>query len=119
MPVYRRPVVTDPRFSLVSDGFEFDMPGPYTISWRLSHARDRLQRARGIEREEVIPVTTGVLFAAAPYVVGAATVAFAPPWMKPLGVSMMVPTGVGEAFWFGVGYGFGKQFQDQIPDWVL
>lgn len=108
----------DPRRNIFRDGIRVDIPGPYILEWHLKHARDRLVKRRKIARE-VVPVATGVTFAAAPYVVGATIVAFAPPWWKPLGVSMMVPTGVGEAFWFTVGYGVGKKIQSEIPDWML
>jgi len=112
----RRSILPTPEW--VGDGFRIDIPGSYVLEWRLKHARDRIRHRREVGRE-VIPVATGVTFAVAPYIAGAAIVAFAPPWMKPLGVSMMVPTGVGEIFWFGVGYGVGKQFQQHIPDWML
>ncbi len=115
MTVYRHVL---PETEWVGDGFRWDIPGPYVLEWRVRHARDRIRRRREIARQ-VIPVGTGVAFAAAPFVAGAAIVAFAPPWMKPLGVSMMVPTGVGEAFWFTVGYGVGMKIQAEIPDWML
>ena len=98
--------------------FELDIPGPYKLEWSPETARDRIQRRREISRE-AIPVVTGIAAAAAPYVVGATIVAFAPPWWKPVGVSMMVPTGAGEVFWFGVGYYAGTQIESQIPDWML
>jgi hypothetical protein len=108
-----------PLFDFEGDGIRFDLPGPYSIEWSRSTARNRLQRRREIARE-VIPVATGIAFAAAPFVIGSALVAFAPhPGLKMAGASMMIPTGVGEVFWFGVGYGVGTQIEQHIPDWML
>ena len=111
-------MVRHPLFEFEDDGFRVDLPGPYTLEWSPSTARNRVQRRREIARE-VIPVATGIAFAAAPFVIGSAIVAFGPPWMKVAGLSMMVPTGVGEVFWFGVGYGVGTQIEQHIPDWML
>ncbi len=88
--------------------YEVDIPGPYILQWSRQTGRDRIRHAR----ERPIPVATGLLFAAAPYAVGAGLVAFAPhPAAKVAGASMMVPTGVGEVFWFTVGYGVGTQVE--------
>ena len=73
---------------------------------------EALDDVRLLIPEPSIPLLFGITAAAAPFVAGAAIVAFAPPWLKPVGASMLVPTGVGEAFWFGVGYGVGQQVED-------
>jgi len=91
--------------------FRFDIPGPMTLEWSTRTAGKRSRHAA----EHPIPVITGLAFAAAPYFVGAALVAWAPhPAAKAAGVSMLVPTGVGEAFWFSVGYGVGTQIEDVL-----
>jgi len=100
-----------PKLARGHPSFTFDIPGPMTLEWSSQTAVDRLEHTA----ENPIPVLTGVAFAAAPYVVGAVLVAWAPhPVIKAAGVSMMVPTGVGEAFWFSVGYGVGTQIEDAI-----
>ncbi len=103
---------------VVDDSFVWDLPGPYSIEWSPKTVRDRVHRKREVTRQAV-PVAAGIAAAAAPYVVGATIVAFAPPWWKPIGVSMMVPTGVGEAAWFAAGYHVGSLVEPHIPDWML
>ena len=78
------------------------------MEWSTDTVRTRAQHFES----HPLPITMGLSFAAAPYVIGGLGVAFAPPPFKPLFASMMVPTGVGELFWFGVGYGFGEQLED-------
>ena len=116
MTVFRSPSVS--RFEKVDDGFTFDLPGPYTLSWRVSHARERVQLGRKVVRQSV-PILTGVAFVAAPYVAGAAIVAFAPPWAKPVGAAMLVPNPVADALWFAIGYRVGQEIVDDIPHWLL
>ncbi len=87
--------------------FQFDFFGR-TYEWSTDTARERHQTFK----EDPLPVAMGLVFASAPFVVGAVGVAYAPPPYKPVFATMMVPTGIGEMFWFGVGYGFGKQLQD-------
>jgi len=97
------------RFHRVGPGvLELDLPGPYRLQWGRSIAAERV----GHFIDHPIPVTTGLLFAVAPYAVGAAGVAYAPLPFKPVFASMLVPTGVGEVFWFGVGYGVGTEIEE-------
>ena len=94
--------------------FEYDLPGPYKLEWSTRTAGERIIHMR----EHPIPVLTGITFAAAPYVLGSAMIAFGPhPAIKAAGVSMVIPTGVGEAFWFTVGYGFGMQIEEEVESW--
>tara|TARA_Y100001968_G_C19275965_1_gene676740 strand:+ start:131 stop:496 length:366 start_codon:yes stop_codon:yes gene_type:complete len=105
----KRPILD--RFTLVEGGgIQIDIPGPYIIEWSKRVKAERIRKA--------VPVLAGVAAAAAPYAVGAAIVAYAPPPYKPIGVSMMIPTGAGEAFWFAVGYTAADRLQDQVPDWA-
>ena len=98
------------KFTPIRD-LRFDLPGPYTLDWSVRTARSRIEHAA----DHPIPVATGLAFAVAPYVVGAALVAWAPhPGLKMAGASMLVPTGAGEIFWFTVGYGVGTQIEDLL-----
>ena len=66
-----------------------------------------------------VPVVTGAAFVAAPYLAGAAIVAFAPPWLKPIGVAMLVPSPA-DALYFVAGYSAGAWFVEEHPmfDWI-
>ena len=62
--------------------------------------------------EPSIPLFTGLTAAAAPYVAGAALVAFAPnPAWKATGAAMLFPNPVADAVWFAAGYEFGVQVE--------
>jgi len=107
--VRRRIDRQDPSFT-----FEWDIPGPYTIQWSPRTAAERFIHTR----EHPIPAVTGLVFAAAPFVIGSALIAFGPhPAIKAAGYSMIVPTGVGELFWFSVGYGVGMEIEDELESW--
>ncbi len=66
-----------------------------------------------------VPLATGIAFVAAPYIAGAAIVAFAPPWLKPVGVAMLVPNPVDVAY-FTAGVAAGVWFVENHPlfDWI-
>lgn len=66
-----------------------------------------------------VPVVAGITFVAVPYITGAAIVAFAPPWLKPIGVAMLVPSPADIAY-FAAGYAAGVWFVDNHPmfDWI-
>jgi hypothetical protein len=98
------------RFERVRGGFRFDLPGPYTLEWTLGTARERITRGILLRHPEPIPLLTGLAFAATPYVVGAAIVAFAPPWYKPIGLSMMVP-GPSDPLLFAAGFAVGQEIE--------
>ena len=110
--IYSEPSLLKDRFNFISGGVQFDLPGAYTLEWSLGTVRERGHRVK----EDPIPVLTGLAFAAAPYVVGAVGVAYAPLPLKPVFASMMIPTGVGEVFWFGVGYKVGEEIESGLYD---
>ncbi len=87
--------------------FQFDAFGK-TYEWSTHTVRGRHQRLK----DDPLPVAMGLAFATTPFVVGAVGVRYAPVSMKPAFASMLVPTGAGELFWFGVGYEFGKRLED-------
>ncbi len=60
-----------------------------------------------------IPIIFGTAAVAAPYVAGVAIVAFAPPWWKPIGASMLVP-GPTDPLFFAAGYEFGEHVEDWL-----
>ncbi len=60
-----------------------------------------------------IPLVFGVAAVATPYVIGGAIVLFAPPWWKPVGAAMLVPSPM-DAAYFGVGY----QIGEHVEDWL-
>ena len=60
---------------------------------------------------EPVPLAFGITAVAVPYVAGAAIVAFAPPWWKPAGMAMLVPSPM-DAAYFSAGYSFGQQVED-------
>ena len=66
-----------------------------------------------------LPIITGSVAVAVPYVAGAALVWFGPtPYHKALGFSMLAP-GPQDFVYFAAGYSVGKWFQDDIPDWLI
>ncbi len=99
-----------PRLEIVRGGFRFDLPGPMTLEWTLGTARERTTRGILLRHPEPIPLMTGLAFAAAPYVAGAAIVVFAPPWYKPVGLSMMVP-GPSDPLLFAAGFAVGQEIE--------
>ncbi len=93
--------------------FVLDIPGPYMLEFSSSTARDRFRTAK----ENPIPVATGLIFAGIPYAVGAGIAIFAPPPLKPIGVSMLVP-GPTDPVLFALGYSVGQEFEDDIIEFV-
>lgn len=103
--------VSSRRFTVVHGGFLIDLPGPMSLEWTLGTARKRVGKIEhAITVERPIPVLTGLAFVAAPYAAGAAIVAFAPPWIKPIGLSMMVP-GPSDPLLFAAGYAVGEEIE--------
>ena len=86
-----------------------DIPGPYKLEWSSQTARERGRKTL----QNPIPVATGLAFAGAPYVAGAAIVYFGPAPLKPVGASMLVP-GPSDPILFAMGYQAGKEIEDDL-----
>ncbi len=93
--------------------FVVDIPGPYMLEFSSDTAKDRFRTAY----ENPIPVATGLVFAGIPYAVGAAISVFAPPPLKPIGVSMLVP-GPTDPILFALGYSVGQNLEEDIAEVV-
>jgi len=93
---------------------------------RFANPTPSFELFRDIEREQeivqfyghvvrhTVPVLTGAAFVAAPYLVGATVVAFAPPWLKPIGVAMLIPSPADLAY-FAAGYAAGYWLIENHP----
>ncbi len=91
--------------------FVIDIPGPYMLEFSTDTAKDRFRTAK----ENPIPVATGLIFAGAPYAVGAAITLFAPPPLKPIGASMLIP-GPTDPILFALGYSVGQQIEGGVVE---
>ena len=99
---------------LLSDTtFTIDIPGPNKLEFSSVTARSRMRKAA----KNPIPITTGLVFAGIPYVIGAALVYFGPAPMKPVGATMLVP-GPTDPVLFGIGYKFGESIESDIEKGV-
>lgn len=91
-----------------------------TPSWPvLEEKDDEIVQFYGDVVRHTVPIVTGLAFAATPYVVGGIIVAFAPPWLKPIGVAMLVPSPADLAY-FALGYAAGAWLVEEHPmfDWI-
>ncbi len=91
-----------------------------TPSWPLFEEKDdEIVQFYGDVVSHTVPIVTGLVFVATPYVVGATIVAFAPPWLKPIGVAMLIPSPADFAY-FAIGYAAGDWVVENHPmlDWI-
>lgn len=100
-------------------------PGPEFILERHfpEQHQEVISNLRLVE-QTIVPIATGTLAVAIPYIAGASLVYFGPtPYHKALGASMLVP-GPQDAAYFAAGYYVGSQlvenysfFDDDVHSW--